>query len=293
MKNIDLIDRLSAIDAFAPGTQLPEQTWTPEVALTEIERRMGMDPTDTTVEKKAAGASQEDVLLAGQVDTDEPKELRVRRKRRSRGLLVAAVAAVVVLVAGFGTWIAIDDSPDPVADPAAISRAWIDAFNDGDTERALGLLTPDASLSEFYTGMSSEFDIIDPAFHEQQLAWETAQGSTLVGPECLVTGDAPEAGTMVVCEFGWHPIVEQAIGDTPIPTVLTLVVTEDGIHSMAFEYPPEFQPAGFEQWLRINHAEDVQKVTYGDWSSVAEAREGGLLRAQYAQEWAAFLETSG
>jgi hypothetical protein len=71
-----------------------------------------------------------------------------------------------------------------------------------------------------------------------------------------------------------------------------MVVTTDGISQLASEYVPEFGLARFDNWLFLNHKDDSQGVEYGDWNSVAEAQQGGTLRAQYVQEWAASLEAN-
>jgi hypothetical protein len=71
-----------------------------------------------------------------------------------------------------------------------------------------------------------------------------------------------------------------------------MVVTPDGISQLAFEYPPNFGFDSFDNWLFLNHKEDSQGVEFGDWNSVAEAQQGGTLRAQYVAEWAADLEAN-
>jgi ketosteroid isomerase-like protein len=174
----------------------------------------------------------------------------------------------------------------------AVSGDFIDAFNGGDADAVLALFTSNVALSEKYTGTSDSFEAIDRAFFEQHLAWSTAQGTTFTFPECAVTEDGAGAEVSVSCEFGWLYAAEKAAGDPPVPTALTLVVTPDGISQAAFEYPPEFGVVRFDNWLFLNHREDSQGVEFGDWNSVAEAEQGGTLRAQYVAEWAASLEAN-
>ena len=174
----------------------------------------------------------------------------------------------------------------------AVSDAYVAAFNSGDAEAVLALFTPNVALSDKYTGMSDSFEEIDRAFFDQHLAWSIAQGTTFTSPECAVTDDSAEAEVTVSCEFGWLDAAENAASAPPVPTVLTMVVTPDGISGLAFEYPPEFGVASFDNWLLINHREDSQGVEFGDWNSVAEAEQGGTLRARYVEEWAASLETN-
>jgi hypothetical protein len=224
--------------------------------------------------------------------------------------LLLLAAAAVVLVAGF--IFAIESGPDdsspvisdevPVSatpppkaipvTPQAIAAGFIEAINTGDADAVLAALTPDVALSEKYTGMTPEFEETDRAFFEQHLAWSIAQGTTFTSPECAATDDSSGTSVNVACEFGWLPAVESAVGDPPIPTELNLVVTPDGIDQLAFEYPADFGVDGFEPWLVLNHNEDSQGVESGDWNSVAEAQQGGTLRAQYAAEWAAELDAN-
>jgi ketosteroid isomerase-like protein len=169
---------------------------------------------------------------------------------------------------------------------------YIEAFNTGDANAVLDLLTPEVTLSEKYTGMSDSFDAIDRAFFEQHLAWSTAQGTTFTSPECAVTEDGAGAEVTVSCEFGWLYAAEKAVDAPPVPTVLTMVVTPDGISQAAFEYVPEFGVGSFDRWVGDNHSDNGEFVGFGDWNSVAEAEQSGILRAQYVAEWVAFLEAN-
>jgi hypothetical protein len=119
------------------------------------------------------------------------------------------------------------------------------------------------------------------------LAWSTAQGTTFTSPQCAVTDDSSGARVNVLCEFGLLQAPEKAAGAPPVPTALSLVVTPDGISDLAFDYQSDFGLQAFDTWLAANHNQDSQGVEYGEWTSVAEAQQGGTLRAQYAAEWAA------
>ena len=179
----------------------------------------------------------------------------------------------------------------------AISGDYIDAFNSGDADAVLALFTDDVALSDKYSALSDfgngdPFEAMDRAFFEQELAWNTAQGTTFVSPECAVTEDGAPAAVTVSCEVGSLPAAEKAVDAPPVPTLLTMVVTTDGISKLASEYVPEFGLARFDNWLFLNHKDDSQGVEYGDWNSVAEAQQGGTLRAQYVAEWAASLEAN-
>jgi len=255
-------------------------------------------------------ADEPGVDRAVEVELDiSPLEREETMTLKPSTLLLLAAAAVVVIA---GIFFAIesgsDDSlpvisddvpvsttatPQPIpATPQEVAAGYIEAFNRGDADAVLASLTPDVALSEKYTGMSPSFEPIDPVDFEQHLAWSIAQGTTFTSPECAVTDDSSGASVNVLCEYGWLDAAERAAGDPPVPTELSLVVTPDGISQLAFEYPPGFGVESFGNWLLLNHKEDLQGVEFGDWNSVAEAQQGGALRAQYVAEWAAELEAS-
>jgi hypothetical protein len=248
------------------------------------------------------------------IDTDQPTHgtpaPRPTRRRRNVLAVVGVFAVAVVAVALVATVNTDDDITAAGAAPAltvdgalAVGDGFIEAFNAGDADAVLALLTSDVALSEKYTDESPSFSAIDPAFFEQHLAWSTAQGSTFTSPECVVTDEGTGAAVTVSCEFGWLPAAEAAVGLPPVPTVLTMVVTRSGISEAAFDYPADFGVGDFgsgsdgrghfDTWLVANHADDMEGVEFGDWDSVAAAEQGGILLAQYVEEWAAFLKTRG
>ena len=206
--------------------------------------------------------------------------------------MVIVLAGVALLLVNQSGQTEVADQPFGPDSALDVSDAYIEASNTGDTDAVLALFTPDVALSEKYTGMSVSFEAIDRGFFEQHLAWSAAQGTTFTSPQCAVTEQGPAAAVTVTCEFGWLYAAERVI-DAPVPTTLTMIVTPQGISQMAFEYPPVFSPDSFENWLLVNHIGESEGVEYGDWNSVAEAKAGGTLRAQYVDEWAASLEANG
>lgn len=221
-------------------------------------------------------------------------------KPKPSTLLLLAAAAVIVIAGIFlaiesgsddGAPVITDEVPEETTrTPQEIAAAFINAWTSGDADGVLATLTSDVALSEKYTGMSSSFEPLDRGFFEQHLAWSTAQGTTFVSPECLVTDDSSAAAVKMSCEFGWLYVAEKAAGAPPVPTTLALVVSAGAISELAFEYPPVFGVESFNNWLFLNHREDSQGVEFGDWNSVAEAQQGGTLRAQYVEEWSAELD---
>jgi ketosteroid isomerase-like protein len=248
--------------------------------------------------------------------TQTPQKVQQDQSKGRRGWLVAVAAFAVVVVFGLTaallssrstdteTAAGADDNPALTVDGAlAVSDEFIEAFNAGDADAVLALLTSDVALSERYTDEGPSFEALDPAFFEQHLAWSTAQGTTFTSPECVVTDEGTAAAVTVSCEFGWLNAAKAAVGLSPVPTVLTMVVTRSGISQAAFEYPGEFGVGDFgagsdgrghfDTWLVANHADDMEGIGYGEWDSVAVAEQGGILLALYVEEWAAFLETRG
>ena len=41
-----------------------------------------------------------------------------------------------------------------------------------------------------------------------------------------------------------------------------------------------------------DHRDNSEFVGFGDWNSVAEAEQAGILRAQYVSEWVAYREAN-
>jgi ketosteroid isomerase-like protein len=221
-------------------------------------------------------------------------------------LVFAIVVAVALTAAGCSSDSSEPTVPELTVDGAlAVSDGFIEAFNAGDAEAVLALLTSDVALSERFPGVEvgPSFEALDSAFFEQHLAWTTAQGTTFTSPECAVTDEGTGATVTVSCEFGWLDAAEAAVGLPPVPTVLTMVVTKSGISEAAFEYLDDFGPGSFgagsdgsgsfDVWVVANHADHMEGVEFGDWDSVAVAEQGGILLALYVEEWAAFLETRG
>ena len=79
-----------------------------------------------------------------------------------------------------------------------------------------------------------------------------------------------------------------------MPINLTLIVTPDGIEEWTFLFgPPDFDVVGerFARWMANNHPDVAQAGTvgFGNWASIEEAEQNGILTAQYAAAWAAYL----
>ena len=178
----------------------------------------------------------------------------------------------------------------------AVAEAYVAAFNAGDADTVMGLFTPDVSIID---GFEGEWTVTD---WEMRLTWDIAQGTILTAANCTVAEASSQGAVTVICESGTHNASAQAIGAPPVPTTLTFLVVPEGIRELGsiYEFPYFLATAGpMLRWLRGSHPEDADRVGLDDtvgfdsWDSVEEAEQNGLLFAQYAREWAAFLDGSG
>lgn len=229
--------------------------------------------------------------------------------RRRIVLVTAGFAAAVLVLVGGAAWLAragpqfdvVDQpvttnlTPDqttsvPVfgaADALAVADAYFTAYNEGDVEAVKRLFATDA---EFATNLGPQ----DRAEWEQVLAWNAAQGTVLARRDCRVDDEDSGISVALYCPHDNLDAVVQAVGADPVPINLTLIVTPDGIEEWTFLFgDPDFNVVGrpFAVWLANNHPDVVEAGTvgFGNWASTDEAEQNGMLTAEYAAEWAAYL----
>jgi len=185
------------------------------------------------------------------------------------------------------------DAPDapeivPVDQALAAAAAYFAAFNSGGTEAVMELFPLSATFSDNFSGATPREG------WEQRLVWNLAQGTTLAAPECTAAEGAPGEPVTVTCETATLNAEIQAVGGPPVPTVVTIAITPNGIQEFRETYGnPDFTHVSnpFVSWVQSNHPEDADKVGFGNWSSIEQAQQNGELTAQYAQEWATYLES--
>ena len=240
------------------------------------------------VEQRTGNMTEQEVR---HIDPTRP----IVRKERRRGPVWGLAAAAAVLIIGTVSWIAFRDdggsgfAATPVDDALSVAAAYFEAYNAGDVEEVLALFTPDATFSANFGAQTS-------TFWEQLLVWNAAQGTTLSPPDCTVTGEVSGESVTVSCPHNNLDILVQALDGPPVPIQLTLVVTPNGIReSKSIFGSPDFNTVAvpFRSWMSENHPEDQGNVGFGNWSTVEEAEQNGILNAQYADEWATFLEANG
>lgn len=295
------IQRLREANPVTDPTGLVEEHVDAHLFLAAIKQRsvaMRADFDLPEVEQDGSESYTEiDVVM-----TDDPS----RRPRTA--LLVGAAFALIVLLAGAlallnretETDVASDLVPTTTAEPAAAgseeavfgaesASAVVDdyfaAFNGGDVDSLLALFTDDATFSSNLTVPSDEL----------RLVWSLAQGSTLTTPECAPTDVVAGSAVTVACEFGTLQAPGSAVDAPPVSTTAKMTITPSGISHLEEFYPfPHFTTVGgpFEQWMEENHPEDADAAGCCQGDTVEESVARGELRAQYAAEWAAYLEAN-
>lgn len=172
----------------------------------------------------------------------------------------------------------------------AVSDSYYEAANAGDVESAMALFTSDAVLTDSYTSGNRT-----PADERMQYVWNAAQGTTIGAGPCTTQED-PGVDMTVTCRGVTRSAIAQALGAAPVPMVITMTVTTDGITSLDEQYgSPDHNVTQipFENWMRMTNPDDAEKASFGTWTTIEEAEEYGQLVARYAEEWATYLVTNG
>lgn len=245
-------------------------------------------------------------------ETDSSAEKPWRGSRWPLGiaaavLLLAALAAVALFAARD------DDSTVATAppDPQDVVDAYFAAYNGGDVEALLALLAPDATFASQFRGATAEPQLQDRGQWEQRLVWNAAQGTEQTPPSCTLVDDQPAEGATISCDYERLDAPTQAVGALPVATTSRFTVGAIGISEIV-DYHGYGTPRAaflhvgepFRRWLQSNHPDEtclaVSALNRGQcdewaeigWTSLARAREDGVLVAQYAREWAAYLEAN-
>ncbi|MCZ6455869.1 MAG: hypothetical protein O6650_01320 [Actinobacteria bacterium] len=99
MNDTQLLARLAEANAYGKEAPLPETIWTSELALREIERRMGMKPTESPDQPTVTSSQQQQEAAPPPSAPDQVITAPQQRRRQGRrGPLVAIAAAVVVVL---------------------------------------------------------------------------------------------------------------------------------------------------------------------------------------------------
>jgi|GEM_PF-1611041 len=227
-------------------------------------------------------------------------------RNRLVGGVLALAAAIALIAAGV---LLIDDDNDDVetaqetgatstppptssapvfgtAKALSVADAYFAANSAGDFAALRALFVRDAA----FTG---PFAIAED---ENLFAWNAVQGTTVSPPDCTAVDGAVQGTMTVSCRAFNHDAAVQAVDGPPVPIQLTLTITPEGIVEESGSFgQPNFKTVGdpFDDWMKENHPEDADAVGFGNWTSLEDAVQNGVLFAQYAAEWGAYLEANG
>jgi hypothetical protein len=167
----------------------------------------------------------------------------------------------------------------------AVKDSFFVAFNAGDPTAVMGLFTANA-----------EFGDDGRQWFEELLAWNAAQGTRYTPSDCKAEPDTDSVGVAVSCPFITHDALSIESGGPPVPFVMNMLITPDGIASYRDRFGrPDFNTVGlpFDRWMEQHHPDAAESVEFAAWESIEDAAANGTLLAEYAAEWGRYLEANG
>ena len=175
---------------------------------------------------------------------------------------------------------------------SAAIEEYFAAFEAGDVDTVIALFTPGTDPATTLCFKSCETLEASESLEwlEKLLTFKSAAGTVFIDPSCEPTSTSA-AEVSVRCDYVEHPGVARIIGGPTVPVVATFVISPDGIDAVNRNPGASYVvDVPFDSWMIRNHLDDRAGIVCCYWESVEDARQGGLRAAQYAPEWAAFLE---
>lgn len=214
-----------------------------------------------------------------------------------RTRIVITLAVFLVAAAGCTSSSAPEEaaaSPTPsspartvtVEDATETNDAYFAAYDAGDVAAMMDLFAPDAQILLFEEELPIEA-------HRLIYEWKVAEGTQMLPRDCTASEIEDRDAASIECEYAQHEYLSRAVDASPVPHTMTMVVGPDGIERLDQSFgDPDFlvynEP--FYAWVQAHHPDDAQAVVCCGWDSVEDAQQSGQLVAQYADEWAAWLE---
>jgi hypothetical protein len=268
-----------------------------------------VSPADGVADQvDSAGVDDADVIV---VEFDGPAHGR-QTDMRNKWIVRAGVAAAAAIAVIVGVMLFDDDEATTDAasgrSPAEIVEAYFAAYNAGDAETVVSLLTLDATLTDRFgepVGEIDPGDALDREGWEEDVESLIAQGTLLSSHSCIETNDEWADATGFSCEYELLDAPTRAVGALPFPVTTKFAVSTVGkISEWHTWYDPlatgiDFVHVGrpFGRWLQENHPEfaglSVSDQFLGECCELMSPTERGLLVKQYAEEWAAYLDENG
>jgi hypothetical protein len=208
------------------------------------------------------------------------------------GAVVFSLVALTLAACGGGSDSADSPTSDSAAEALAIGDAYFIAFNAGDADAVMALMAQDVTFAFDHLDDSVPPQSAPRDFWEQRLVWFLVQGSTLTPGDCTVVEEVPRDSIAVACESELNYSRFQAADVPALATTITMEIDPLGVHHLEEARIGFFETVNrpFRRWMSEQHPEDLNAVRFRNWTSVEEARQNGLLNAQYAQEWASYLD---
>jgi hypothetical protein len=144
MNDSQVLKQLAETDAYAPDTEMSALAWSRETARSEIERRMGMEPQESTSkqQQQTVANGRREPAAGSPVATRPPQT-----NRRRASLIAAGAFAVTILVVAGVALLNSDDKPFGAESSLAVADDYFAEFNAGDSEAVMALFTPDATFA--------------------------------------------------------------------------------------------------------------------------------------------------
>lgn len=260
------------------------------------------------------------------IDADAPTlvleefDLSRRLARRSTLAFAASLVAIVVATSALVVGLRQDDPivdpstvpasvvstlPAPAAipstiDPLRIDRAlatidaFVRAFNGGDLDGALAVVSNDFNGTEVYGTGEARPDtdqVGDKAFVAITVARGVGAGTQLAVRDCAAADQQRPAGVTLVCRWEVSdPVVQAVDGDPAVAEAL--IVAGDAIVEthLGFGLPePNTLGKPFLDWMKRYHPDAVPGLVRLP-SDIEQAFELGASEADWARRWGAFLD---
>lgn len=220
------------------------------------------------------------------------------RKAHGAGGLIA----VIVLTACSGGAVATPSERSGGVREAGeeVVERFIDAFNEGDIDRALGLIdvmSNDISGS-YLESSGTEFLRFQGPSGRPWLANLMAAGAQKADPECTAGAESP-TGVTVTCTSDSRYSYREAVGAPALATTTTFEVADGYI--VGLEEVVEATGANigdpFWAWVAVKYPEDealrAELDQVSGWTDLKLAIAAGEAEARHVDEYAAYLEENG
>jgi hypothetical protein len=198
------------------------------------------------------------------VHTELPQSAPTQQGSKRKGGLVAAAAALVVLIAGLGSWLlsrSDSDRPEPAQPTTSIEKAiafW-EAVESRDLEAALAQMDP-ARVND---NEAMPFGR-DSATLQDKFAWYEAVDWSWALQEC-VEFDRSAVECTLIGRNAWS----DALGVEPVTGTFLVFIGENGINVVDDKndsFQDQWGPRVFDVfggWVETNHPDDAE-VMFGD-----------------------------